>query len=76
MRRQAPMELITVTHQDSGQKLRFNPGQSGKVVREEVFGDWGRGRITSATNIRITEEDLDLPAGDYSFCPGAYLICP
>ena len=31
MRRQAPMELITVTHQDSGQKLCFNPGRSGKA---------------------------------------------
>jgi hypothetical protein len=70
------MERITVTHQDSEQKMFFNPGRSGKVVREEVFGEWGRGRITSTTNIVITEEDVDLSAGNYSFCPGAYLICP
>jgi HlyD family secretion protein len=56
--------------------LRFNPGRSGKVVREEVSKLWGQGLIISAADIVITEEDVDLPAGDYSFCPGAYLICP
>ena len=76
MRRQAPMATIIVTHQGTGQMLNFNPGLSGKTVREEVFLDWGRGHITSASNIRITAEDVDLPAGDYSFCPGMYLICP
>ena len=51
-------------------------GAGGKVVREEVFKLWGQGLIITVANIVITEEDVDLPAGDYSFCPGAYLICP
>eukprot|EP00197_Chlamydomonas_leiostraca_P016136 CAMPEP_0202861446 /NCGR_PEP_ID=MMETSP1391-20130828/2842_1 /ASSEMBLY_ACC=CAM_ASM_000867 /TAXON_ID=1034604 /ORGANISM="Chlamydomonas leiostraca, Strain SAG 11-49" /LENGTH=76 /DNA_ID=CAMNT_0049540837 /DNA_START=18 /DNA_END=245 /DNA_ORIENTATION=+ len=70
------MAQIVVTHQVTGRKLNFNPGQSGKAVREEVFFDWGPGRITSATNIRITAEDVDLPAGDYSFCPAAAAAQP
>jgi hypothetical protein len=49
-------------------------GAGGKVMRDEVSKLWGL--LISATDIVITEEDVDLPAGDYSFCPGAYLICP
>ena len=70
------MALITVTHVDSGEQLRFNPGRSGKVVHEEVSKLWGQGLVLSAADIVITEEDLDLSAGDYTFRPGAYLICP
>jgi hypothetical protein len=43
-------------------------------MRDEVSKLWGQG--LSAADIVITEEDVDLPAGDYSFCPGAYLTCP
>ena len=47
----------------------------GKVIRDEVSKLWGQGLIISATDMVIME-DVDLPAGDDSFCPGAYLICP
>ncbi len=76
MHRQAPMEVISITHQGNGQELRFFPRRSGKAMHEQVSKLWGQGLIISAANIVITEEDVDLPAGNYSVCPGAHLICP
>ncbi len=53
-------------------------GQSagGKVVRDEVYKLWGQGVIINAAGIVITEVDLKLAAGDYTFHFGACLICP
>jgi hypothetical protein len=51
-------------------------GAGGKVVREEVFKLWGQGLIINAAGVVVTEKDLKLAAGDYTFHPGAYLVCP
>jgi hypothetical protein len=77
MRRQAPMELITVTRQDDArQQLQFKPGRRGQAMYKVLVTAWGEGFILDASGIVIAEDEENIPAGDYTFHPGAYLICP
>jgi hypothetical protein len=71
------MALITVTHQnDVQQQLQFKPGRRGQAMYKVLVTAWGEGFMMDASGIVIAEDEENIPAGDYSFCPGAYLICP